>query len=280
MNIVSCINSSFIRPLKVLLYSLADTQEEQIDFYLVYKNLEDKEIENIRKFSDTIGINLIPVIFPENIYNQIYENHKLNEYGEPFQIEVFFRLFFASILPENVSKVIYLDSDIYIQKNLGLFYGRNYPDYFFVGVPDPACLIDGLSHLKEKYFSKINKSPEERSFINAGVLMMNLTLMRKYQIFQASDMLQLINDNKNMNDQDIINCFFYDKTFVLNDVRYNLNPSFFYSDDAYIIHYMQDKPWCEFGNNNSLKATLKWRHADKWVRIIDNILNKEKSKDE
>lgn len=274
MNIASCINSPFVRPLKVLLYSLADTQEEQIDFYLVYRNLEKCEVDDLKRFSNAIGINLIPIVFPEDIYSQIQECHKFNEYGYPCSIEWYFRLFFASILPQDVTKVIYLDSDIYVQKNLGLFYEKVYTDYFFVGVQDPACLVDSLNNLKEKFFNKIGKPSEGNCFINSGVLMMNLALMRKYQIFQIEDMLHLINSNEKFNDQEIINSFFYDKIFVLDDIKYNLNPSFFNSDDAYIIHYMQNKPWWELGNNSSLKATLKWRHSEKWVHIIDSILNK------
>ena len=126
---------------------------------------------------------------------------------------------------------------------------------------------------KDRYFNKMGISSDNRSFINAGVLLMNLSLMRKYQIFQKEDMLQLILDNPTLNDQDIINKFFYNNTFVLNDVAYNFNPAFFRNyKNAYIIHYMQSKPWLEIDQENIPAPILKWRHSEKWVRLIDNLI--------
>ena len=275
MNIVCCLNNSYLDSLKVLLYSLSDSQNEEIDFYLVHKNLDESEVKEVGKFCNVLDIKFNPICFPDDIYYKICEAHKDQGGWISFSKETFFRLFFADVLPKEVTKCLYLDSDIYVQKNISQFYKANNSDIIFTGIPDPAVNVERLSHLKDKYFNKIGVSPDGRSFINAGVLIINVSEMRKNDIFKSENMIALLKQYPGLNDQDIINKFFYDNKSVYDDARYNLNPAFFNYKDAYIIHYMQNKPWSDDDLNNNynlLEAILKWRHSEKWVRRINNLL--------
>lgn len=275
MNIVCCLNSSYLDSLKVLLYSLSDTQSEEINFYLVYKNLDDSEVKEVGKFCNVLDIKFNPICFPDDIYYKIREAYEGQGGWISFSQETFFRLFFADVLPKDVTKCLYLDSDIYVQKNISQFYKANNSEVIFTGIPDPAMNIENLYYLQDRYFKKINISPEGRSFINAGVLIINVSEMRKNEMFKSENMIALLKQYPNLNDQDIINKFFYDNKSVYDDVKYNLNPAFFNYKDAYIIHYMQNKPWSDdgiFDNYSLLEAILKWRHSERWVRIINNLL--------
>ena len=275
MNIVCCINNSYIDSLKVLLYSLSDSQVEEIDFYLVYKNLEKCEVDDIGKFCDTIDIAFYPICFPEELFNQICEAHKDQTGFISFSPEAFFRLFLGEVLPKEVTKVLYLDADIYVQKNISQFYKFNNPNAIFTGIPDPCMSVEQIKYLKDRYFKKIGVSSENRTFINSGVMIINISLMRKNELFKSKNMIELFKKYPDLNDQNIINKFFYSNECVFNDTKYNLNPAFFDYKNAYIIHYMQNKPWDDNyieGNYNLLDAILKWRHSNKWVKRIEKLL--------
>lgn len=158
----------------------------------------------------------------------------------------------------NQDKVLYLDSDVIIQKDLSDLFEINIKDYY-AGVIKDIALID--NHLN------VN------NYFNSGVMLLNLKLMRENDSSTA-----LLNMRKSLNklvymDQDCFNIFFNNKVKLL-PVIYNyfynvylqgkekyslkrINKCFEtnYSSlddikkDSYILHFVSfEKPWIYFNS--------------------------------
>ena len=104
------------------------------------------------------------------------------------------RLCLGEIMPEDMKKILYLDSDTMIKDDISGFYDSEIDGKICLGVWD---IID------EKYYTKNGIAPEH-FYINSGVLLINLEEWKKHfsedSIMKNSDV-----PNLDMPDQDIIN---------------------------------------------------------------------------
>lgn len=121
-----------------------------------------------------------------------------SDFPEPGHLKVptYFRLIIPEIIDPKIKKVLYLDSDLVIFGNILSLYLENVEDYIFGAIKDAS----ETTILKEPYQITIEK------FFNAGVLLINLGLWRKYKISeQANDFIKSNYDKLKGADQDAFN---------------------------------------------------------------------------
>ncbi|BAP85780.1 glycosyl transferase [Paucilactobacillus hokkaidonensis JCM 18461] len=78
---------------------------------------------------------------------------------------------FADELPELPNKILYLDTDVICRKDFSLFYAQALKDTELVGV---------LDHYGKWFF---HHSASKLDYINSGVMLLNLDMIRKTQLF-------------------------------------------------------------------------------------------------
>lgn len=166
----------------------------------------------------------------------------------------YFRLLLPELLEEE--KCVYLDSDIIVCRDLAELFDISIEKYEVAGVKAPGyhCLPDqGKKYLEQTGL------PTMEQYINAGVLMLNLKLMRENRFTERA--MQLIDRYFPAQDQDIINLLCYGKIKHL-PLKYNVPASYLESEkDALekvfgdeeleegkqhpcIIHFCShEKPW-------------------------------------
>ena len=90
---------------------------------------------------------------------------------------MYYRLFAARYLPTEIDRVLYLDPDIVVNGNLQELYDTPLNGYLFAAA----------THVRE-IMRKINVlrlgMHEDGTYINSGVLLMNLKLLREEQDYQ------------------------------------------------------------------------------------------------
>ena len=142
------------------------------------------------------------------------------------------RLFFPKEI--NEPKVLYLDVDALVVSNIDKLWSIDIDNYYVSGVTDSGMMRDGVVYLK---FIQSNIP-----YINSGVLLMNLYLIRKNKI--DDKWLELINTERFMYpDQDVINSACKDHIYIF-PVEYNSSESTQLLDDKSkikIIHYTMKK---------------------------------------
>lgn len=233
---------------------------------------------------------LVPKNFPNNLENIFYTlsckypniNISFINMGNEFSdlklnIEhtaspTYYRLKIADLLPQ-YKKVIYLDTDVIVKKDLTEYFNIDLEDNFVAGVIATAFL---LSPTFPKYYKSIS-SKTMSNYINAGVIILNIEKIRNENMTEK--LCEMSKNNYRTQDQDVINIAFHDKIKVL-PFKYNYMTKYakniidndpalikIYSEDnmkeanenPVIIHYADKiKPWKD---ETSFKAQDWWLYA-------------------
>lgn len=284
-----CISSSdeYSKFLSVTLTSLIANfnKNSKMDIYIFDGGISDINKNKIQKLKKkNINIKFI-YINPEEFTNcPLLDNH--------LAITTYYRYKIASKL-NKLNKIMYLDCDVIVKKDISDFYQIDIADYFLAGVEDV-----GYVHHRQ-YNKDLNI---EGPYINAGILLLNLAKWREYNIEELLfDYTQKHIHELPCQDQDVLNAVMQDKILQL-PYKYNVQDSFYRTDcevktnpnkiqiikavkDPTMIHYTGPfKPWNTVNLNGGiywLKYYLKCpfvnrAEAIKYCRLYINIASIKK----
>lgn len=274
MNVAVTVNDNYVYPLKIMLHSLYEQNRDvKVKVYMIYSDVSLKNRKELEKLCQSYQGAFQPI----KIDGDYFENAPRMLH---FSKEMYYRILAAQFLPEQVNRILYMDPDIIVTGSLRRFYRMDMKNAFFAGARDR--LQDGLR----------KKADPSRpyTYINSGVLLCNLKLLRKEQ--KVEEVFDYIKENAQrleFPDQDLINELYRDRIVYVSDC-YNFNPNILYWEEYFlynffpfavkkgpaIIHYMgSDKPW----NPNYWKGLYHYywkveiRHTDRnKVRIGLRIL--------
>lgn len=274
MDVAFCVNNAYIEKVAVVMVSmLANHPDDYFHFYIFSSDLTDESIKYLNRLHYKYkNFEVSKVEVPTDLFKSL----KLNI--EYISIETYYRYAIAELLPD-LDKILYIDADLVINKNISQFYDMDISDYYVAGVEDYLIKT-------EKHKTKIGLTSED-VYINAGVLLMNL------QKFRQDDMCQkLIKATENLwdkikyQDQDIINIMCKGKIkqvdSIYNFTRANMKAEQNKLKNACILHYTgRQKPWMprklKIGHviqfwkwNRYFYADSVW---DKYAALAVKILN-------
>jgi hypothetical protein len=211
IHIVTNMNNKYIYPSLVSINSVL-SKTNQNTTTIVYHILcpEDLRRGNINKLKSLL------FIYPSNLemifYNMgnLFSQYKKSRFSEV----TFYRLLTPLFI--SVKKIIYLDCDVLAFEDLQEMYEIPLNNIYISGFLD--FLSNGVDYLGLK----------SDKYINAGVLLINLELIRKYKKYD--ELLYMVKNIKNLenNDQTIINYVFYPNIgilyiFKINKAKYKYN---------------------------------------------------------
>lgn len=246
VNILYCFDSKFWRMAAVSMESVLATAKEttQITIYcMVAPNTEGRtEIENIIK-SHKSGAGLVWREIAES--DNPFQNYEYSRWSPVIFYRCIAHRFFTDI-----DKILYLDSDTLICRDIAELFNTDINDYVIGGVRDMAPVNDKYhpQGIYVKDFSEkfLNNGP----YINSGVLLINLKKMAEYENLLFETKIPLYYP-----DQDLLNAAFVGKIKIL-PLKYNLAPglpvpTFFTPNEAHeamfgghvIIHCYSVKPY-------------------------------------
>ena len=198
IHIIMNMNNKYIYPTIVSMNSVlknSNVNKTTIVYHILCpEDLNRRNLNKLKSFLSIYPLNLEMIFY--NMGN-LFHNFKNNRFSEV----TFYRLVTPIFIP--VEKVIYLDSDILAFEDLEEMYLLPQKNFYVLGFLD--FLSDGLDYIGLK---------SER-YINAGVILLNLDLIRKKKKYY--DMLYMAKYNKKLknNDQTIINYVFYPNIGIL-----------------------------------------------------------------
>lgn len=168
--------------------------------------------------------------------------------------EIYYRIFAAQFLPETLNRILYLDSDIIINGDLRSLYETPFLGNLFVATTNIH------SKLFRRFILWKNGATKWHVYANTGVLLMNLSLLRKEQ--SVEEVLAYVRRKKRLltlPDQDIISTLYGLKIKLVDNKIYNLSEREicwynrrhkekigveWVEKHAKIIHYLsKNKPW-------------------------------------
>ena len=166
--------------------------------------------------------------------------------------EMYYRIFAARYLPQDMDKILYLDPDLIVRKDLQSLYDLNIDNYYFAAathVPEPLRKLNQIRL----------QALEEGPYINSGVMLMNLKMLRQHQNY--NQVFEYIKKNKNLlflPDQDVISAIYASKILSIDPYVYNMTERLLHvpllagkkvdydwvENNTAIIHFCgRNKPW-------------------------------------
>jgi lipopolysaccharide biosynthesis glycosyltransferase len=257
MNIVLSMNSKYVMPSLVCMISILENNKVPINFYILYSQLEQADIDFMRTNIEKYGAGnlLIPIKIGDDIFADSPAPGRSKE--------AYFRLLIPSVLPTDIERCLYLDSDILVQGNLNALYQQSFEDKALVVCQDMG---EFLFFHKERH--ELLGIPLEFEYFNSGVLLFNMEYFRSS--FETQLFLDYIRDNLEklkFLDQDVLNALLYDNVTFANSSLYNymeilINPlvSNNAMEKAIIVHFLQ-KPWNY--TYNGVNGRSWWKYAKK-----------------
>lgn len=276
MNIVLCIDNNYIMPCGITMISILENNRDlPVTFHIIGMDLSEKS-------KDELSLVLFRYpnssLFFYDIKTEFLESYNFSLYGfNHLSLASYSRLFIADILPRDINKVLYLDSDIIVSQSLSALWNTDIDNYAVAGVPDMYCTFYA------NVFEVFGYS-DSFKYVNAGVLLINLKYWREENLMEH--FINFYNENHERllyHDQDIINGTLYDSKLAL-PIKYNALDFYFFRmrhdfyqyqneiDEAMkapvIIHYTSpDKPWIMTCEHPLKKEFLKYKKLSPWRKV-------------
>lgn len=233
INIVFITDKNFVPQTHVAIMSLIDTKniDTKYQIYICAKQISEEQCKNFKNLEI------------ENVKIEVINNEDISIKGLTGVIPiVYWRLKLPEIIP-NCDKILHLDCDIVVKKDLSNLYNIEVNNYDIAAVKD---ITPVLYNENKKYF-------------NAGIMLLNLKKIRQDGLFEKAINLLIKGDNKyTFLEQDVLNEIIGDKLKLISP-RYNFITSYrrytkkqlynyfgeYISDkDIIILHYAgKCRPW-------------------------------------
>lgn len=232
MNLLCCINDGYLYPALTMLYSIREHNSDKINLYVLSTKFSKKSekilLEKCSKVN--INVNLIRYDFKKN-----FETKDIN-----YTIDMYLRIFAFDLLPKEVEKVLYLDADMLILKDLANLYNIEISNKVL------ACVRD-INFDKPFLLEHISKLNIKHDYFNSGMLLLNLKKQR--EVWSSEKIENLILEKGELlkyPDQDILNCLCKEDELIFLDDIFN-NQKKDYDNKTVVLHYIGAlKPWNHF----------------------------------
>lgn len=199
MDIVYATDNNFVDVLIASIKSLYTTNSElNLNLWIIADKVSDRNKERVNNLSKQ---------FMQKEINWI-ENIEIpfNLYLDRGSISSFSRLFLGSVLPESISKVLYLDSDIIVMNSLDNIFNMDFKGKILYGVNDTF----------NKEYKKVLSIPKDKPMFNAGVMFIDLELWRNNNVeAKLLQVIQKFNGNILQGDLGVLNAVLYNSFGVL-----------------------------------------------------------------
>ena len=276
INIAYAVSKNYFNLFLVSLISLLKNSEfENINIILVYHDITDSDIREIKKLKDIHDFSLQTLFIGKNIFNY-YPNEKLKTKEEFYQY-IFDDKF------SDLEKILYLDSDTIIRKSLLPLWEINMDDKLFVTFENISLSKDKAKDVKLK----------DNLYINDGAVLINFKKWRKLNIHtKLIDFFKnkMINDsnqnslNKSTDKQKLrLNpeYNFIENWLRVFNCQYEHNHSELYKKkDPTILHLAEIKYSMNKHNNSFIYEFLKYYNLSKYVKNSNSTIPIVLSSDE
>ncbi|CDE25063.1 lipopolysaccharide biosynthesis protein [Clostridium sp. CAG:440] len=271
------VDDKYVPFLAVALQSLIENSSEK-NYYLIkilYTSITEENQEKIKKYEkENVNIEFVDLNYYINkIKNKLYTR-------DYYSVTTYFRLFIPNLYPQ-YNKALYLDCDIVLLADVAELYNIDMGDNLVAAAPDDV--IQKIEVFQE-YAEKVVGVADYRNYFNAGVLLMNLDELRKFD-FQEKFLYSLEKIKFAVaQDQDYLNRLCKGRVKIISNV-WDKMPISNDTDakDLKLIHYnLAFKPW-HF--EDILYKEYFWEYAkkteffDEIIKIRDNYTEEDRFND-
>ncbi len=253
------INDSYVKYFGVVLKSLIENSSKNKTYDIVVFS-EDITVQNKERLESMLPKNFSLRFFDMNSYIKTKFGKLQLKANETWPLLVFYRCFIPFIM-EYYDKVLYIDGDTLINKNIDNIFDINLEGKQIGVCTDVVSVMEeDLKNPHNKFQKEVLKIENAKDYFNSGVILFDIKKIDTNEYFEK--FVTLVNGKKYMcPDQDALNLIFREKTKVI-PFKYNCQyANCIYNktlekkvltcykqqiieaiQDPYIIHFLI-KPW-------------------------------------
>lgn len=271
MNILVSTDARYRQITETMLFSLAENTTRSLHVWCLHSRLTEKDISvfqsHLQNKCGILNVHFLDMSWMKDIETA------LPLYIKHISIETYYRLFAHLVLPKDIKKALWLDSDLIVKGAIDEFYDQDIEGVSLVALPNMGEATNGGN-------AERLGLPRDYVYFNAGVLLLNLDFLR-----HSSPKEQLVafcaqfGSSFKQQDQDALNLLYFKTARVVNDQRFNcmVNAPHFSSpsiaEKASIIHYAGwQKPWKIKWQNEYSRYWWNVKHKEGFSRIDYLIL--------
>lgn len=234
IHIVTAANDAYAEPLAVMLCSLLKNKKSDnpIHIYVIGSDISEEKKSLLVKIAKKYKAKMDFKHIDRAVYSEFATFAYLTR-------ETYYRLSIPELFDETVEKVLYLDCDLIIKKDITELWKIDISGYLLGAIED---------HWIKQSRNVDLFMPENSKYFNAGVLLINVKKWREQHIKeQVMEFLRAHSDRIQYCDQDALNAVLFDQWLPL-DLKWNFQTYHLYDPVAKlkpsIIHYTgENKPW-------------------------------------
>jgi lipopolysaccharide biosynthesis glycosyltransferase len=243
LNIAIAFDRNYLRPVYALLASLfAAHPSHTLSLHIIATGLTNPEQAELTRYGNSTGTSISFYNVDETLVNRFV----LNSTWTP---AVYYRLFFPLLVPASIERLLYIDTDTIVVRNLTDLCHENLESFPMGAVYDCYVKTQPLIGVHD-----------EGEYFNSGVLLIDLKRWREQKISaRAMEYLSTFPERIRFVDQCALNAVLQGNWKKLPE-KYNLLYSYIPEaaskqalkkivDDSFIIHFTLHRPWHMLGRN-------------------------------
>lgn len=245
MNVATALNSKYVRYTYVMLTSLfINNPHADIHVYLLHSELTVSEQETLQSLAAQHQNKIHFLYIDRNEFSKELPTNDM------WSLETYFRLKLLDIVPSDVERLLYLDVDMIINKDLRELYLEPFDGNYFVACKDMTVDFP-KNDIRDLIFQKyIEKG---FTYFNAGLMLWNISDLRgNYCFADYMTLAKQLNYQMLAPDQDLLNFMHYGQVKFVDEYQYDLFSLMAYNfgiryaevkEQTSIIHFAGYKPW-------------------------------------
>ncbi len=252
MYVANCLNEYYAPFSYTMVKSLFETNgAHEIRVFLLHDGLSEESTKNFFALAKEYGQN-IDLIRVQNFSM----DPKIYTYGGWNELTMY-RLLLWDILPAEVDRVLHLDGDMIINRDLGELYETDFEDNDLVACKDVLAATARKEYCIKTHGKEFTHLFEEGKYFNAGMILMNVKKNRGKDLLKTyEELAKKLNYVLPYPDQDLLNLYHEDKVIYKDTLTYNY-PAYDGADldggfdekrirnEVAILHYLDKKPWSQ-----------------------------------
>lgn len=238
--IVLAANQKYVPILFTCIKSIVDhtSKDNQYEIYIFHTDINDESKRNIinELAKENVNITFINVTGYVSGYRLQAKEH--------ITTETFYRFLILDIL-KVYQKVVYLDCDMIIMRDVAELYHTDIGDHLIAAAKDPDFMgqCNGANPDTKKYCDTVLKLESPYKYFQAGVLVLNVTELNK--VTNVTKLLEMSDTGVyKYSDQDILNVICENRVYYL-DMSWNMlvdcNRERWHSVVKYAPYYILDE---------------------------------------
>lgn len=203
-NIVINTDDNYIQHTMATLCSLYENnREHEIVLHVLQKELSNKAINYLEAISSRYDNKAIFYTVNDNLLKGVQFRK-----NRPLSMAAYYRLLLSSILPKDLEKVLYLDCDMIVMRDISEIFNIELDDYAL------AATLDSFPYTN-KHRLQLHMEVGERTFCS-GIMLVNLKYWREHNVEKGLlEYAKRKREEVYLHDQDVLNYYFKKKWFLL-----------------------------------------------------------------